>query len=85
MCMAKPTPAEMRLMIHDAISEILVSLAVDESTTDSDVMALEEDFNEVTDVILEALGLDVLSVDNEEGTECTAKISMIVEPYDEAN
>lgn len=68
------TPAEARLAIHDIITEILVALAVDDETTDEEVAGFEEDMGEVASVMLDAIGLKVLSVD---GAKLTCELEII--------
>jgi hypothetical protein len=75
--MATKTPAEARLLIHEVLTEIMVSLAVDDETTDEEVAVFEEDMGEVADLMIEALGLQILSVDNPENNEFTAKLQII--------
>ena len=68
------TPAEARLSIHDTITEILVALAVDDDTTDEEIAGFEEDMGEVASVMLDAIGLKVLSVD---GTKLTCELEIV--------
>lgn len=75
--MATRTPAEARLVIHEILTEILVSLAVDDETTDAEVQAFEDDMADVAYLMLDALGLEVLTVDNEEGNKFTVKMEII--------
>jgi transposase len=53
---------EARLKIHGAITEVLVAMAVEDDATDEDVDALEEEMSELADVIMEDLGIEVVSV-----------------------
>jgi hypothetical protein len=71
------TPEEVRLNVRDLLMEILVSLAVDDETTDAEVETFEEDMGGVADLMLDSLGFQVTSVDNEEGTRFTAIFEMI--------
>ncbi len=81
--MTKST-ADARLAVHEIITEILVSLAVDDETTDEEVGAFEEDMAMVADLMLESLGFKVVSVDNEDGTQFTASIEILEgAPFDE--
>lgn len=75
--MTKKTPAEARLVVHEILTEIMVSLAVDDETTDADVQVFEEDMGEVANLMLDALGLEIISVDNEDGTQFTAKLEIL--------
>lgn len=71
------TPEETRLKVRDLLMEILVSLAVDDETTDEEVATFEDDMGGVADLMLDSLGFKVVSVDNEEGTRFTATFEMI--------
>ena len=71
------SPAEARLAIHEIFTEILVSLAVDDETTDEEVADFEEDMGDVANLMLEAIGLQVVSVDDADGTQFTAKLEII--------
>ena len=53
---------EARLKVHGAIVDVLVEMAAED---DSDIDALEEEMSYLADVLLEELGLDIISVDNE--------------------
>ena len=80
------TPADVRLKVRDLLMEILVSLAVDDDTTDDEVAVFEEDMGEVANLMLDSLGFDVVSVDNEDGTKFTVKCEIIEgDPLDEAD
>ena len=71
------TPEEIHLNVRDLLMEILVSLAVDDETTDAEIETFEEDMGGVADLMLDSLGFKVISVDNEEGTRFTATFEMI--------
>lgn len=80
------TPEETRLKVRDLLMEILVSLAVDDETTDDEIATFEDDMGGVADLMLDSLGFQVVSVDNEEGTKFTAKLEMIQgDPLEEAD
>lgn len=80
------TPEEVRLSVRDLLMEILVSLAVDDETTDDEIATFEDDMGGVADLMLDSLGFKVVSVDNEEGTKFTAKLEMIEgDPLGEAD
>lgn len=67
------------------MTEILVSLAVDDETTDDEIATFEDDMGGVADLILDSLGFKVLSVDNEEGTQFSASFEIIDgDPLEEA-
>lgn len=75
--MSATTPDEARLKVYDLLVDILVSLAVDDETSDEDVAIFEEDMGGVADLMLDSLGFKVVSVDNEEGTRFTAAIEIV--------
>ena len=83
--MAK-TPNEVRLEIHELLTEILVSLAVDDDTTDEEVADFENDFAQVSNLILDTFGLEITSVSEDEDgtTRLTANLSYEEgEPFDD--
>ena len=81
-----PTPEETRLKVSDLLMEILVSLAVDDETTDDEIATFEDDMGGVADLMLDSLGFTVTSVDNEEGTRFTATLEIIAgDPLEEAD
>ena len=66
--------------------EILVSLAVDDETSDEEVATFEDDMSGVADLMLDSLGLKITSVDNEEGTRFSATFELIEgDPLEEAD
>jgi len=80
------TPEETRLKVRDLLMEIIVSLAVDDETTDDEIATFEDDMGGVADLMLDSLGFQVVSVDNEEGTKFTAKLEIIDgDPLEEAD
>lgn len=80
------TPAEARLKVRDLLMEILVSLAVDDETTDEDIATFEDDMGGVADLMLDSLGFTVTSVNNEEGTQFTATLELVEgDPLEEAD
>jgi len=82
--MTKPTYEETRLKVRDLLMEILVSLAVDDETTDEEIATFEDDMGEVANLMLDSLGFQVVSVDNEAGTQFTVKFDIIEgDPLDE--
>ena len=58
---------EARLKVHGTVTEVLVAMAIEDNATDEEVEMLEEEMSELADVILEDLGLDVVSV-NDDGS-----------------
>ena len=80
------SPEETRLKVRDLLMEILVSLAVDDETTDEEVETFEEDMSGVADLMLDSLGFKVISIDNEDGTQFTATFELIEgDPLEEAD
>ena len=80
------TPDEVRLSVRDLLMEILVSLAVDDETSDEEVATFEDDMSGVADLMLDSLGFKVISVDNEEGTRFSATFELIEgDPLEEAD
>lgn len=77
------SPADARLAVHEVITEILVSLAVDDETTDTEVEGFEDDMAQVADLMLDALGFEVVSVDDEKGTRLTARLEILEDPLSE--
>jgi hypothetical protein len=71
------TKEEVRLRVQDLIMEILVALAVEDDTTDEEVSVLETDMTEVATLIVESLGLEILTVDNEDGNKFTASCEIL--------
>jgi hypothetical protein len=60
--MAK-TNEETRLEIHEIITEILVTLAVDDETTDEEVAVFEEEMGNIASLVLDSLNFSVTSVE----------------------
>lgn len=56
---------EARLKIHSAIRDALVSLGADEGSTEEEILSLEDECSEIADILLEEIGLDVVSVEGE--------------------
>lgn len=71
------SPEESLLKVRDLLMEILVSLAVDDETTDEEIANFEDDMGEVADLMIDSLGMKIVSVDNEEGTQFTAQFELI--------
>lgn len=71
------SPEESLLKVRDLLMEILVSLAVDDETTDEEIANFEDDMGEVADLMIDSLGIKIVSVDNEEGTQFTAQFELI--------
>lgn len=65
---------EARLKIHGAITEVLVSMAIDDNSTDDEVEKLEEAMVELADVIMEDLGVEVVSVNEDDSISVTLRL-----------
>ena len=84
--MTEQTFEETRLKVRDLLMEILVSLAVDDETTDEEIATFEDDMGGVADLMLDSIGFQVVSVDNEAGTQFTVKCDIIEgDPLEEAD
>lgn len=68
---------EARLKIHGTITDVLVSMAVDDNSTDDEVEQFFDELGEVSDIIMEDMGLEVLSV--EEDGSITVKLRLFVD------
>jgi hypothetical protein len=67
--------SEARLKIHRQILDVLVSLALDDTTSDQEVADLEEDMAEVAELIMENIGLEIQSVDDESIVQATLNVA----------
>jgi len=61
---------EARLKVHGAITLFLVDMAAEDDATEADLEALEEEMAELADLLLEELGLDVVSAESESEFSC---------------
>jgi hypothetical protein len=71
--------SEARLKIHRQILDVLVSLALDDTTSDQEIAELEEDMSEVAELIMENIGLVVNSVDDDSIVMATLNVATIEE------
>lgn len=71
--------SEARLDIHDFVTQTLTALSfeIDDDTSDEDILELEELMSTITSVLLDALGLEVVSVDDEDGQSYTVKLTLL--------
>ncbi len=67
--------SEARLKIHRQILDVLVSLALDDTTSDQEIADLEEDMAEVAELIMENIGLEIQSVDDESIVKATLNVA----------
>lgn len=65
---------EARLKIHGAVTEVLVAMAIEDNSTDEEVELLEEDMSELADVIIEDIGLEVVSVNDDGSITVTLRL-----------
>jgi hypothetical protein len=56
---------EARLKIHGAITEVLVAMAIEDDAPDNEVESLFEEMGELADVIMEDIGVEVVSVNED--------------------
>lgn len=75
---------EARLRIHGTITEVLVSMAMDDNATDEEIEALEEEMGELADVIMEDLGVEVTSVNEDKSMNVTLRLFSDEEDYETA-
>jgi hypothetical protein len=71
--------SEARLKIHRQILDVLVSLALDDTTSDQEIAELEEDMSEVAELIMENIGLVINSVDDDSIVMATLNVATIEE------
>ena len=65
------------MRIHGTITDVLVAMAVEDDSGDEEVAQLADDLGDVADIILEDLGLEVLSVEND--GSITVKLRLFVD------
>jgi hypothetical protein len=65
---------EARLKVHGAITEVLVAMAVEDEATDDDIESLTEEMGELADVIMEDLGLEVVSVNEDKSINAVLRL-----------
>lgn len=66
---------EARIKIHTAITETLVALGTDNKTTDEELQSLSDECAEIADIIMEDLGISVVSI-GEDGKTIHATIEL---------
>lgn len=74
---------EARLKVHGAITEVLVAMAIDDDATDEEAEALEEEMSELADVIMEDIGLEVTSVNEDASINAVLRLFTDEELEDE--
>lgn len=75
---------EARLRIHGTITEVLVSMAMDDNATDEEIEALEEEMGELADVIMEDLGVEVTAVNEDKSMNVVLRLFSDEEDYETA-
>ena len=65
---------EARLRVHGAITEVLVAMAVDDDASDEEIESLEEEMSELADVIMEDIGLEVTSVNEDKSINAVLRL-----------
>jgi hypothetical protein len=65
---------EARLKVHGAITEVLVAMAVEDEATDDEIESLTEEMGELADVIMEDLGLEVISVNEDKSINALLRL-----------
>lgn len=73
---------EARLRIHGTITEVLVSMAMDDNATDEEIEALEEEMGELADVIMEDLGVEVTAVNEDKSMNVVLRLFSDEEDYE---
>jgi hypothetical protein len=84
--MTENSLAEARLDIHDFVTQTLTALSfeVSDDTSDDDIAELEELMSTISSVLLDALGLEVVSDDSTDEVESyTVKLTLLSEGPEE--
>lgn len=68
------TGPEAKIKIYESIVDVLVSIGVDDDMSDSDVDELAEEMSELADILLETLGLEVDSVEEDGSIKATLRL-----------
>lgn len=68
------TKPEAKIDIYETIVDVLVSLAAEDEATDEDVAELSEEMAELADILLETLGLEVDSVEEDGSIKVTLRL-----------
>lgn len=67
-------PNEARLRVHGAITEVLLEMLADEGSNPEELETLADDMGELADIIMEDIGLDVVSVDDDKTIHATLQL-----------
>lgn len=65
---------EARLKVHGAITEVLVAMAVEDEATEDEIESLVEEMAELSDVIMEDIGLEVVSVNEDKSINVVLRL-----------
>jgi transposase len=65
---------EARLKIHGAITEVLVAMAIEDDAPDTEVESLFEEMGELADVIMEDIGIEVVSVNEDKSISVVLRL-----------
>lgn len=68
------TGPEAKIKIYETIVDVLVSIGADDDMSDDDVEELAEEMSELTDILLETLGLEVNSVEADGSIKVTLRL-----------
>lgn len=68
------TIPEAKIQIYETIIDVLVSLAVDDDATDEDIDQTAEEMSELADILMENLGLEVNSVEEDGSIKVTLRL-----------
>lgn len=64
---------DVRLRVVREFRDLLVALAVEDGVDEAEVLGIEESMTDAADLLLEAIGFEVVSID---GTVVTARITL---------
>ncbi len=65
---------EARLKVHGAITEVLVAMAVEDEATEDEIESLVEEMAELSNVIMEDIGLEVVSVNDDKSINVVLRL-----------
>jgi hypothetical protein len=68
------TNPEAKIQIYETIIDVLVSLAVEDDATDEDIDQTAEEMSELADILMENLGLEVDSVEEDGSIKVTLRL-----------
>ena len=68
------TTPEAKIQIYETIIDVLVSLAVEDDATDEDIDQTAEEMSELADILMENLGLEGDSVEEDGSIKVTLRL-----------